>query len=353
MTICKWGSQEWLRPALSRPGAGADIRKRRLKGGCSQEWLPHNRGSALLTVLWISAALAAVALSLSNTVRGETERVSTDLDSLRAYYLAAGAVDKAAVEMHWRRWYPDKPYPTGPGWVEYTFPTGVAHVEMIPECAKLDVNDIQPDRLVKLLTAMGIDPGRVQSIAGGIVGRRLGQMPASPSASIPSFQGASTSFQEIEELVSVPGVTPEILYGTFAPAEAAIAGEPRLARRPGLVDVLSPYGSRGAVEGNTAEPAVLAAVGVPESGIRMLLDLRSKGRLDAGKLDGLGLGPAAGMLRFDGNSIYTIRATARVRLANGQLSDVRRTVAARVKFMPRGWDTWIHVLRWWDTAWSY
>ena len=47
-------------------------------------------------VLWISAALAAVAFSLANTVRGETDRTSTQLDEVRGYYLAAGAVDRAA-----------------------------------------------------------------------------------------------------------------------------------------------------------------------------------------------------------------------------------------------------------------
>src|SRR5436309_7645728 len=177
------------------------------------------KGSAVLTVLWISAALAAVALSLSHTVRGETDRVSTDLDGLRAYYLAAGAVDKATVQMHWRRWYPDKPYPTVAGRVTYTFPTGVAEVEMIPECAKLDINHVEPERLAKLLAAMGVEPGRAQMIVSGIVGRRGGNMPASPSSSVPSFQGGATSFQEIEELVSVPGVTPEILYGTYVPAQ--------------------------------------------------------------------------------------------------------------------------------------
>jgi len=37
-----------------------------------------------------------------------------------------------------------------------------------------------------------------------------------------------------------------------------------------------------------------------------------------------------------GRSIVTIRATARLRLDNGKLSDLRRTVAAMVKYMPRG-----------------
>ena len=33
-------------------------------------------------VLWISAALAAVAFSLANTVRGETDRTSTEIYTL-------------------------------------------------------------------------------------------------------------------------------------------------------------------------------------------------------------------------------------------------------------------------------
>ena len=44
--------------------------------------------------------------------------------------------------------------------------------------------------------------------------------------------------------------------------------------------------------------------------------------------------------------------TARLRLPNGQYSDLRRTVAAQVKFMPDGFDAPIHVLRWYDAAWS-
>jgi hypothetical protein len=50
--------------------------------------------------------------------------------------------------------------------------------------------------------------------------------------------------------------------------------------------------------------------------------------------------------------MVTVRATARLRLPNGQLSDLRRTVGALVKYMPVGYDSPIHILRWYDTAWS-
>ena len=97
-------------------------------------------------VLWISAALAAVAFSLANTVRGETDRTSTELDDIRGYYLATGAVDRAAVELLWsvtiQQGEKDRKIKQGSTWVDYTFPTGVAHVELIPETSKLDVNNI-------------------------------------------------------------------------------------------------------------------------------------------------------------------------------------------------------------------
>src|SRR5947209_15352061 len=61
----------------------------------------NRRGSALLAVLWLSAALSAIAFTVANTVRSETERTSTAVDSLRAYYLATGAIDRTLLYIHW------------------------------------------------------------------------------------------------------------------------------------------------------------------------------------------------------------------------------------------------------------
>jgi hypothetical protein len=302
----------------------------------------------------VSAALAAVSLSLSNTVRGESERVSTDLDGLRAYYLAAGAVEKAAIEMHWGRWYPDKPYPRGPGWVDYDFQTGRVRVEFIPETAKFDINSLNGVRLARLLAALGAEPERAQAITAGILARKSGQSAVGPFSAGPTFPGGAASFQEIEELLTLPGVTPEIFYGTFVPDPSARAGEPRLIRRSGLVDCVSMFGSNGPWDASMADPAVLLALGAPPDAVQMLVDERTRRPLNEQRLNALkpSLGQAAGALTIQGNSIYTIRATAKLKLAGGAFSDIRRTVAAQVKFMPRDYDTWIHILRWYDTAWS-
>lgn len=50
--------------------------------------------------------------------------------------------------------------------------------------------------------------------------------------------------------------------------------------------------------------------------------------------------------------MLTIRATARLRLPNGGLSDLKRSVSAVIKYMPPGSDSSVHVVRWYDTAWS-
>ena len=343
-------------------------------------------GSALLTVLWISAALAAIALSLASSVRGETERTSTVIDELRSYYLATGAIDRAMLELMWSTLNPSqRTLPRFATAVDYHFPTGMAHVEIIPEAAKLDINTAAPDKLFRLLEALGVEPARAQEIALGIVDWRTpgGSLFDSYYLSLtPSFRASHASFQETEELLQVKGVTPEIYYGTYVPAaqdrmpdarsgwqvsspaflpvalvgqaSSGPAGSPRLIHRSGLIDCVSTFGSGDRVDANTANPAVLAAIGLPPDAIYLLVERRRINPLDERQLAELTplMGASAAFLRLEGNSIITYRATARVLLPNGQLSDLKRTVAAQVKYMPPGYDSRIHILRWYDTTWS-
>src|SRR5262249_38295552 len=58
-------------------------------------------GSALLAVLWLTAALSAIPFTVATNVRAETERTSTAVDALRAYYLATGAIERALLYIQW------------------------------------------------------------------------------------------------------------------------------------------------------------------------------------------------------------------------------------------------------------
>src|SRR5271170_2544434 len=116
------------------------------------------RGSALLTVLWLSAGLAAIAFSVSSSVRAETDRVQAGSNGLRAWYLATGSVERGIQWMLWGDTYRN-PDGTPRFWrfglprVNMVFPSGSAVVEMIPESAKLDINHASPGDLERAITA--------------------------------------------------------------------------------------------------------------------------------------------------------------------------------------------------------
>ena len=320
------------------------------------------RGSGLLAVLWLSAALAAIAFSLSVTVRGEIERTSTEVDGLRCGYLASAGIERATMELLWSATSPDsKLIPKGSTSVDYVFPSGNVRVEIIPETAKLDVNKSSVEDLTNLLTALGLDAGRANEIAAAINDWRQpgsNRFEGYYSGLSSSFQPPHASFREIEELLLLKGVTPDIFYGTYVPAAGGVMGAPigqagsRLARRSGLIDCLSVYGSDSAVDVNTADPAVLVAAGVPLFTAQAIAAQRANAPFNNDNLGDLTGSAGGSRMRTEGNSMVTFRATARLRLANGKLSDLRRTSAALVKYMPGGSEVPYYVLRWYDTAWS-
>jgi general secretion pathway protein K len=319
----------------------------------------RQRGSALLAVLWLAAGLAAIALALSNTVRGETERASTQSDGLRAYYLASGAIQRAALELLWSSNDPESHRISSAPVLMLDFPTGVARVEIIPETAKLDINTLMPEFLSRLLTAIGLERARAEATAEAIVEYRGGGGAAGGLADFyaargPSFRPRHASLEETEELMAVRGVTPELYYGTYIPVAKPEKGQPRLVGRSGLADCVSVFGSRGGVDINTARPEVLYAIGVPMDLVGMIVQRRRLAPFTPDSVMELvrNMPVLAGRVWVGGNSIYTLRATAQLRLPNGQLSDVKRTVSALIKYMPQGYDAPIHYLRWYDTAWS-
>src|SRR5450432_257119 len=130
----------------------------------------RKRGAALLAVLWLSAALAAIAFSLATTVRSETERVSTTGEDVRAYYLAQGAVDRAILYVQWGQSLMGQQYAKpGQSRFEFDFASGHATVQVIPEASKINLNQARPELLNRLLLALGVAPDRAETITAGIV----------------------------------------------------------------------------------------------------------------------------------------------------------------------------------------
>ncbi len=166
----------------------------------------NDRGSALLAVLWVSAALAAIAFSLSNTVLGETQRTSTDVDGLRAYYLAIGGLQRAEYEFLWANGGSEKyALRRNSVRVNYSFPSGEVFVEMIPESAKLDLNTVRPEELYRLFLVLGQEPAKASEAVAAILDWRTpGGLSAFDQYYLsltPSFRARHASFEEVEELL--------------------------------------------------------------------------------------------------------------------------------------------------------
>ena len=321
-----------------------------------------SRGSALLAVLWLSAALSAIALSVANTVRTETDRTATSSEGLRTYYLASGSIDRAILWMQWgmmnyvnpdnspRYFRPPMPY------LRFAYPSGVAIVEVIPEGSKININSAPPPDLEALLAAAGANPTQAAQITASILDWRSGT--ASPPASaskipIRLLNPATRLAEEIEEVLLVKGMTPDLFYGRFDRG-----AEGRLIPQGGLRDAITTFGGQGnQIDVNTASPLLLASIGLPASAINAIITqraIRPFPSMDA-VMPLIGGTPAAGKLQVSTGSrmIWTIRATARIRLADGKLSDLSRTVSATMAFLPRAMsqvEPPYSILRWQDQA---
>jgi len=316
-----------------------------------------NRGGALLAVLWLTAALSAIAFSVANTVRAEIDRASTDVDGVRSYYLAAGAIDRTVLYMLWG---PNEKNPDGSArfWAQgmprvyQRFPTGDAIVEIIPATAKMNINRATREELFRLLASIGADPGRANAITEAIIDWRQPAPGLSPLdrqylSRVPSFRARHASFEEIEEVLLVNGMTPELYYGGYV-----TDGAGRLIRRSGFRDCADVFGSNLTYDVNAADPALLRSLGIDPGAVEQILAVRQRGPILPNEINHVRsiAGPAAGKLSAGGNSIYSLRATGRVRLQDGRLSDMRRTVSATVKFFGQTVRPPYQVLRWYDYA---
>lgn len=318
-----------------------------------------SRGGALLAVLWLSAALSVIAFALANTVRGEIERSSTAVDGLRTQYLAEAGIERGILYIEWTResqMPPNVPfhYSAATPVLPFAFPTGQVVVEVVPETAKMNLNTSPPVDLMRLILAMGVDPDRAAQIVASIVARRnpaeASQMGAFNASFAPSFQPPAASFQETEELMALPGITPDLYYGGYNHD-----ADGHLVPHAGLRDCVSVFGATDRFDVNTAQPPVLAAIGLPPDAVSAIVTRRRlqpfKGGQELADF-APGGGAAFGRMRVGGNSIFTLRSTARILLPNGRLSDLERTAAATVKFLPLDDNPKLQILRWYDNAWT-
>lgn len=322
----------------------------------------RDRGSALLTVLWLGAALSAIALAVSLKARTEVERTSASLAACRAQLLAGGAAERAlnyvVYSLEGVERLPDgraRFWELGMPLLLFRFKTGVAAVELIPESSRLDVNHASLEDLLRVNLALGLSRPAAMQLAQAIIDWRapssmglLSPFDAIYLRRTPSFRAPHASVQQIDELMNVAGMTPELFYGGWTRTP-----EGRLVPKAGLRDCLTVYAMPdGLLDINNVAVPAMIALGVSPQGAMLIEQLRSRAPITERQLGGLGaiLGPAAGRFRLGGDNIYTLRATARPFGPDGKLSDLRRTVAMTVQLYYQESASATRVLAWHENA---
>jgi general secretion pathway protein K len=328
-----------------------------LSGVCRKS----ERGSALVAVLWLSAALSVIALALAAQVRNELERASTYSQGLRAYYLATGSIQRAYL---WMQWGPSYHLPDGSPMfyappasrMLFSYPDGFAIVEVIPESAKLNLNVAKPEELGLLMLALGAPPQRAQLLADAIVDWRSpggtidGSSPFDAIYRASSFLAPHASFKQLEELLLVRGMTTELFYGHFGPSAT---GE--MVYYPGLRDCVTTYSKGGApFDANSVPVPVLEAVGWPAAAARALESRRARLPFQTMSEVAAFVPPdLPGRVGLGGGNFITLRATSSLRTPDGKPAGLKRTVSALVRAGitpgvastdPRPWV----VVRWYD-----
>jgi hypothetical protein len=295
----------------------------------------QDRGAALVTVLWLTAALAVIAFSLARSIREETTRTENLLLGTRASLLARAGIERT---LFWLAYPPPQPRPGDPPIfaigqqrVMHQFPGGDVLVDILPESGKLAINIAKPEQILAVLLAAGMNPIEAQTVTQAIVAWRTPESGGSPPLLLPAstFWMRHASYQEIEELLMTPGVTPAWFYGH----RAVLPGGGTVAR-PGLRELLSVHGSLGPFDVNSAHPALLTAMGVPPAEVARIIERRRIAPITPRELSEMGFaaGDQGQLLRAGLDRAYTFTATAWPRDPSGKRMDFRRAAAALIVY---------------------
>ena len=316
----------------------------------------RERGSALLAVLGSVAVLAAVGFATASAARNSLDRTSARTDSGAAYFLARSGIETALHEMSVRS-SRRRAVPQVARVRHYAFETGTVEVAIVSENGKLNVNRANRESISALLRSIGVTANRADAAAGGVIAYRAALVNGGPRRFGPrqgrppnrhrfsSFERRSASIQMVEELLSVPNITPGLLYGRVEAVRDASGAPHGLRRIGGLLRYLRTSGP-ATVDINAAPREVLLAAGLEPSQAERLIEQRSASEMQLGSpmlLAAARLGSRIPLAVHGEASGWMLVSTAR--LAGDR---ARRAVTAIAT--PRAAGRSLRIARWYERA---
>jgi general secretion pathway protein K len=225
-------------------------------------------GVVLIAVLSGILILTVVALALASSVRVAQEELANRKEHLQAYYMARSAVYTTAALLTVVSPTPKEGFlRAGQRSVEWKESLGRVKVEITDESGKIDINQAPEDVLERLLVVLGVDLESARTLATTILDWRSPSSlarwsEAAASGNLLEFdrlQATGFDFHSVEELLEVPGITPELFYGHYLRQE-----DGKIVRRPGLIDCVTVDSRSSQININYAPYPVLLVVAETE-----------------------------------------------------------------------------------------
>lgn len=294
--------------------------------------LGDERGFALLVVLLVLALVAVVGAEFAYSMRLEASAVRAYKNGIIGNHLAETALEQAIREI-----VADAPLVAEDDDGLLTFYTvdrrplprlrrakaellgGQYSYRITDEEALLNINASAPDRIDRLLLALGIDKEVRDTIGDSIQDwrdpndehRANGAESDDYYLKLPvPYRAHNANLESITELLQIKGVTPAIYNGSKD--------------HPGLSSLVT-VRSSGTVNMNTAGPAVLTALGLSTAEIT---EIQQSRRLSGpypnvpGKFGGRNLGVATRTFRVEAEGIVDDRVAARLTAIVQKRTDV-------------------------------
>ncbi len=258
-----------------RPGRREPARRQGAAGGGDA------RGFALVAVLLVLALLGVLGAEFAYSMRLEASAVRAWKEAVLAAHLAEAAVEQAVREIAGEgAWVglgedgdltfyardgralprlPRRRVPLGAGEFSY---------RLSDEEGRLNLNTTPPDRLDRLLQALGLDKVERDTVVDSLMDwrdaneehRLNGAESEDYYLRLPvPYRARNANLDSVRELLQVRGVTAALFWGE---------GD-----RPGLADLVT-VKTPGQVNLNTASPLVLAAYGLADAEITEILQTR-------------------------------------------------------------------------------
>ena len=295
----------------------------------------NNRGTILLTVLWVIAILVIIVAGLGFEARSDVDRTILMRDRASSYWLARGAVEKVKFE-YAKDKLSNQGDLTKANRYSFQFARGKAECVLLSNSSKASINST--DRIIweKIFAFYGLEGQDLEEVIDAVLDWRDEDDSLRPNGAEdeyyqslePPYTPRNGPFQSIEEILLVRGVTEEMFHGTFQDG----------VKKPGLVEMLNvsgPVASRFDI--NSAPKGILMAfLEIDDAAADELIKVRSEQPFESPQQAGEHLPLEAAdkveqfFINYRGNQ-FTVKATAQM-----FQSSAKYTVEDEVRFTGGG-----------------